>query len=288
MTLANSSSTTSRTSADGRYLLFESSANVTGYESGGPPEAYLYDAGAKPGEEATRCLSCRLDGKPPVLAAGEAYPYLLASSANAGAPLYQPQSLVVREGRPAVFFSSLDPLAPGAAEGAWNLYEFSHGQVSLVAAEARGAGVSSANLRKLSLAGASAEGTDLYLYANRALNWENPESRPQAWDARIGGGFAEPPAPAAPCDASAEGACQGASQAAPAAAPGAASKDFGGPGNVKPKPHKKKTHKKKRHRRHHHKKRRGHAKKRHKGKGQGKPHAKQHHKRAGHDRRAGK
>ena len=126
-----------------------------------------------------------------------------------------------------------------------------------MAAEARGAGVSSANLRKLSLAGASAEGTDLYLYANRALNWENPESRPQAWDARIGGGFAEPPAPAAPCDASAEGACQGASQAAPAAAPGAASKDFGGPGNVKPKPHKKKTHKKKRHRRHHHKKRQG-------------------------------
>ena len=98
VTLANSSSTTSRTSADGRYLLFESSANVTGYESGGPPEAYLYDAGAKPGEEATRCLSCRLDGKPPVLAAGEAYPYLLASSANAGPPL--PAAVPGRARRP--------------------------------------------------------------------------------------------------------------------------------------------------------------------------------------------
>ena len=132
-------------------------------------------------------------------------------------------------------------------------------------------------------AGASADGTDLYLFANAALNWENPESRPQAWDARIGGGFAQPPAPPAPCDAGAEGSCrQGAP--APPAPPGGGASTFNGPGNVKPKPHKKKAHKKKRHRRHHHKKK-GHAKK-HKGKG--KRHAKQHHKRVGHDRRAAK
>ena len=282
VTVVRGAGLASRTSADGRYLLFESSVDVTGYESGGAPEAYLYDADAGPGEEATRCLSCRTDGEPSAVPAG----YTLL--ANGGKGGYQPQSLVVREGRPLAFFSSFDALAPGATEGIWNLYEWSHGQVFFVASEAsppQGNAPTNSE-RRARFAGASADGTDLYLVSNAPLNWENPESRPQAWDARVGGGFAQPPAPPAPCDAGAEGSCrQGA--AAPPAPPGGGASTFNGPGNVKPKPHKKKAHKKKHHRRHHHKKRRGHAKK-HKGKGHGKRHAKQHHKRAGHYRRAAK
>ena len=283
VTLGNQLFATARTSPDGRYLLFESHANVTGYVSGGAPEAYLYDADAGPGEEAIRCLSCRTDGEPSSVPAN----YTLL--ANGGKGGYQPQSLVVREGRPLAFFSSFDALAPGAVEGLWNLYEWSHGQVFFVASEASPPQGNAPTdfTRRARFAGASADATDLYLFSNAALNWENPESRPQAWDARVGGGFAQPPAPPAPCDAAAEGSCrQGAP--APPAPPGGGASTFNGPGNVKPKPHKKKTHKKKRHRRHHHKKRRGHAKKRHKGKGHGKRHAKQHHKRAGHDRRAGR
>ena len=61
VTLAVQGQTTSRISPEGRYLLFESRADVTGYDSGGTPQAYLYDAQA-PAARPTVCLSCRQDG----------------------------------------------------------------------------------------------------------------------------------------------------------------------------------------------------------------------------------
>ena len=282
VTVDSQAESASRVSPDGRYLLFQSRARVTGYDSGGAPEAYLYDAEAGPGEEATVCVSCRQDGGAPT----DAGPTGLLAFGGPPNKRYQPQSLVVRDGQPVAFFRSKDALAPGGVEGLWNLYEWSHGQVFHIDTEAA-ATASPGTAGRVTFAGASQGGEDVYFFGDTALNWENPEGRPQAWDARIGGGFAEPPAPPAPCEAGSEGACRRAAPAPPGAA-SPASKDFSGAGNVKPKPHKhKKAHKKKRHR-HHHKKRhkgRGHAK-RHKGKKKG--HAKKTHTRANHDRRASK
>jgi hypothetical protein len=226
---------TSRVSPDGRYLLFESSADVTDYASGGAPEAYLYDAEALAARP-TVCVSCRQDGGASV-EGGSFHPLALGSNS-----LSQPQSLVIR-GRPLVFFDSEDSLAPGAVAGESNLYEWAGGQVFLVAAEGK--------TENFGFIGAAADGTDLYFYATAALNWEDPEGRPAAWDARIGGSFPQPPSPPNPCDAASEGSCSPGTASVPAAPPAAASKSFEGPGNVKPKPkqHKKK-HQKKKHKQH--------------------------------------
>jgi hypothetical protein len=232
VTFASAGDTTSRVSPDGRYLLFESSADVTGYDSGGVPEAYLYDAQA-PVARPTACVSCRQDGGASV-GGGTFHPLALGSNS-----LSQPQSLVIRAGRPFVFFDSKDSLAPGAVAGIPNLYEWAGGQTFLVAAEGKRA--------NFGFIGAAADGTDLYFYAAAALNWEDPEGRGAAWDARIGGGFPQPPAPPSPCDAASEGSCSPGTTSPPASPPPAASKSFEGPGNVKPKAkqHKKKHHKKK-------------------------------------------
>jgi hypothetical protein len=253
----------SRTSPDGRYLLFESSARVTGYENNGRREVYLYDAQAAPGLEATVCVSCRQDGGAPVIPpSGGAVAGAALLKAGTGAdPLSAPRSLVVRNGRPEVFFRSLDSLAPFAPTGEMSLYEWAGGQVFLVASQPVSIGPKGASVTFI---GADASGTDLYFFDAAPLNWENREERFGAWDARVGGGFAEPPPPPSGCDPGSEGSCQGPS--APGAAMAApATSTNGGPGNVKPKPkhHKKKHHKKKHHKKKHHKKKH-HKKKHHK------------------------
>ena len=240
---------TARASASGRYLLFESSARVTDYDSGGLEQAYLYDAEAGSGEAPLACVTCRQDG---------------GASVNTGAIGTQPllgDSLAVRGGEALAFFKSRDALAAGAVEGEWSLYEWAHGQVFKIATEKPGVSVPNF-IGTLKYIGTNADATDLYFFDSAALNWENPEGRDAAWDARIGGGFAEPAAPPPGCDPGVESSCQGPGSPAPGAPPAAGSASFTGPGNAKPRKHKKhkKAHKKHR-RRHHHKKRRGHGKK---------------------------
>lgn len=229
----------STVSPNGRYLLFESSTNLTGYDSGGLPEAYLYDAEAD--EEAVTCVSCRQNGQPSLNPGG----------ANT-APLWS-RSLALRNGKPLAFFISRDGLAPGpegeSLEGEWALYEWSHGQVFHIATNKPGTAPPKEGglVRFLDT---NADATDLYFADPVALNWENPEGRNAIWDARVGGGFPEPPPPSEPCDAATEGPCQGPA-ATPPVTPGAGSATFNGAGNLKPKPHKKAKHKKKRRKKRH-------------------------------------
>jgi hypothetical protein len=212
----------SRVSPEGRYLLFESSEDVTGYDSGGSREAYLYDA--QRGSQPTVCLSCRADGKASVTREA-----LLPSVAGTQSPLDPPQSLVERDDSAEVFFVSADPLAPGAAEREYNLYEWVHDQVYLIARQPVGA--SEVPQRSvITFAGASADGHDLYFADAAALNWENQDERHAIWDARVGGGFTQLPAPS-PCDPNAEASCQGPLAAGPQS-PVAASAIFNGLGDV--------------------------------------------------------
>jgi hypothetical protein len=257
----------SRISPDGRYLLFEATGNVTGYESA-RPQAYLYDA--QGGPEGVVCVSCRQDGKPTLNVA--------TAASRPLSPIAKARSLVIRNGKPEVFFRSRDRLAEGAVNGEANLYEWVHGQVFHIASEVPGsAGVGEPEHAFVEFIGADSDGTDLYLADAAALTWENPGERPAVWDARVNGGFARPAAPSAPCDPGAEGSCQVTSPQ-PLAPGGAASAGFNGPGNVKPKT--KKAKKKKHHPKKHHRKKH-HSGKKHKTNSQQKRHA-------SHDRRAGK
>jgi hypothetical protein len=110
------------------------------------------------------------------------------------------------------------------------LYEWSHGQVFLIAKQPAGeTGAPGEN--SIEFIGASEDGRDLYFFDPAALNWENPQNDYAAWDAREGGGFAQPP-PAPPgCEPDAESSCQGASSQ-PASAPAAGSVTLAGAGNL--------------------------------------------------------
>jgi hypothetical protein len=291
VTVQSQNEWSSQVSSDGRYLLFETSANVTGYESGGAREAYLYDSGN--GSEATVCVTCRQDGKPPYASGGgfQAGKYLYRplvsgaakdSSGLSNNALNRPQSLVVRGGEPQVFFSSLDRLASGAVEGETNIYQWSQGQVFDIATEPPGLRGPFGEGQEVYLhfVGASTDGTDLYLATPESLTWEDGDQRSSVYDARVGGGFPEPPPPAAPCDATSEGSCQGASSPAGATAPPSASATFAGRGNVVPAKAKKHKKHKKHHKKKHHKKR-GNAKR-------GKHHHKSAKRHANGNRRVGK
>ncbi len=235
---------TAQVSPDGRYLLFESSAKVTGYENDGLLEAYLYDANS----QETICVSCRQDGQPsPNERYGRPSYSLLTRSEAVSNNLHSPRFLTERNGEAQVFFSSPDPLASGAVEGQTNIYEWSHNQIF------RLTGALADSMKTpfpgifATFAGASSDGSDIYLMTPETLTWEDGDERLSAYDARIGGGFPEPPPAPGPCNATAEGSCQGPGQAVPVA-PGAASATFNGPGNPQQKqspPKKKKKAKKK-------------------------------------------
>jgi SMP-30/gluconolaconase/LRE-like protein len=227
----------SRVSPDGLYLAFETRANVTGYDSGGAKEAYLYDADAD--SEATICISCRQDGRPSV---STRPPLAIFGPTN---PLSVSRTLVDDGGEARVFFSSADALALGAQEGQTNLYEWSHGQIFEIAAEPAGH-TTKGTPDSLNFADASIDGTDVYFDTLQTLNWEDGDGRSSVYDARVGGGFPEPPPAAKPCDPTSEGSCQRAAPPAGVPAQTPASSSFNGPGKVNTK-----AKHKKRHKRHH-------------------------------------
>jgi hypothetical protein len=234
----------SRATPDGKHLLFPSTANVTGYESGGPVEAYLYSAESG----ATVCISCRRDGQPALPRKSGAG--LLATSAQSKTPLAPPVTLD-EDGKRAFFITS-DRLAHGAIAGEDNLYEWNQGQVSLVASRFDGIYGNSV-VTNFRFAGASADGDDLFFVTPQSLVAQDVDGRADVYDARAGGGFPAPaPAPAL-CEAQVEGSCQGAPSSLPPTGSPPASSTSTDAGNAKPKHHKKKHQKK------HHKKKRKHA-----------------------------
>jgi len=224
---------TSRTTPDGSEFIFESSLGV----SGGVRMVYLYSAA----DGTTTCVSCRHDGKSP-FAANTLTPLISAKLTNLEERTIQPVTLT-ENGR--VYFYSFDPLATGAVEGDRNLYQWEHGQVSLIATEPAGVprsffGTPSYNF----FGGASADGGDVYFTTPVAITGDDQDERWDVYDARVGGGFPEPASPVSPCDATAEGGCNSGEANAPSPAAVPATSSFTGPGNPPPTQHKPKQKKK--------------------------------------------
>lgn len=103
-----------------------------------------------------------------------------------------------------VFFNSIDSLASGDTNGLRDVYEWNDGRVSLVSDGAgRGGG----------LIGASRDGRDVFFYTTESLvGWDIDEFT-DIYDARIDGGFPEPPPSPPACSGDS---CQGAVAAPPA------------------------------------------------------------------------
>jgi len=256
---------TSRVSADGRHLAFVSTAPLTGYDNtiatgdhcqpngepngnliGSPscPEAYLYDAQSG----VLRCASCDPSGARPE------GPAILPAYSN---PFEGPRYL--SEAGDRLLFESLDSLSPADQNGRRDVYEAELPGAGSCS-EGRPAFHSSSGLcvflitsgrsgDESFLFDASSDGRDVFFATREALVGWDVDRNYDVYDARVGGGFPEPPPVPPPCEA--EG-CK-APPSAPPPAPPSATATFSGPGNAKPKPRKKKHHKK--HKPHH---RRGH------------------------------
>jgi len=208
---------TSRTTPDGSVFLFESRANVTGYDSGGHIEIYRYDNGA------LDCVSCPPEG---VAAVGDAR---LESNFST---LLNPNSAVVHiqnvtDDGQTVFFDTEDSLVPGDVNETWDVYEWKAGQQAYLISSGSGQLPSH-------LYGMTPTGSDVFFTSAEKLVPQDLSTVISIYDARVGGGFpvAEPPPP-----------CQGDNcQGTPSVAPqlgSAGSTSFQGSGNevVKPRTH---------------------------------------------------
>jgi hypothetical protein len=191
---------TARVSADGRHLLFVSSAfELTGYDSrdigtGKPdPEVYLFTA---PGaiNSGNICVSCNPFGERPTGAAS-----LPGASPNGadGLDSYKPRVISADSRR--VFFDTFDALASQDTNEAKDVYQW----------EERGSGncvrpdgcinlISSGRAENgASFLDASVDGSDAYFLTDGSLVPSDPGAY-DVYDARVGGGYPLPPNPV-PC-----------------------------------------------------------------------------------------
>jgi hypothetical protein len=213
----------SRISSDGRYLGFNSTERLTGFDNAGPchgaenqpapcQEIFLYDG--RDGD--LTCASCGATGSLPVAPASIRLAESMAASVNA--PISgNLQRYVSDTGQ--VFFDTSNPLLPAARSGQnlytqSNVYEYEDGSLSLLSG---GGGESY-------FYDASADGRDVYLVSQQPLVPGARSAEFALYDAKAEGGLLEPPTPPQ-CEGES---CRGpATQPSPASSP--ATPGFSGP-----------------------------------------------------------
>lgn len=218
------------TSAEGSALIFTSEAGLAGnLAAAGVREIYRWKAG-----EGLACVSC-------------------SDAPATGAQVTQPTVRGGAGGNPIssdgsrVFFNTADPLVAADTDGVGDVYEWNDGEVGLL--------TSGKGTTESKFIDADPSGIDAFFATRDQLVGADVDQNTDVYDARIGGGFAEPEAPAPPCEGEA---CRPAPEASPST-PATASSTFVGPHNLKPKhPRKKPKHKRK----HHPKPKQKHSKKR--------------------------
>jgi hypothetical protein len=219
----------SRTTPDGGVMVFESRAELTGFDSNGHSEVYRYDSGAPPGKRLT-CLSCNPTG---TAAASDAqlesdppHQFVSLPPVNAIASIAN----ITANGK-RVFFQSRERLVLGDTDEKIDVYEW----------EALGEGDcerGSGCVRLISsprsaaddyLYAMSPDGHDVFFESGDLLVPRDQEATPSIYDARVDGGEAPEVAPPEPCQGEA---CQPVNLAPPRTTP--ASSNFEGPGNRVP------------------------------------------------------
>jgi hypothetical protein len=204
---------TSRSTPDGGVLAFVSHAKLTSYENEGHAEIYRYEAATGDVD----CASCNSLGPPtgdarlqtfnPFFPVGPPYAYLDVEN-------------LTTDGSE-VFFETPEALVPRDTDGVVDVYEWREGAVSLIS--------SGRSPSDNFLYGVTPNGSDVIFATNDVLL---PRDRTggsgSIYDARVGGGFAEPVTPACRADA-----CQGQPAQAPTFAP-PPSTAFTGRGNIHP------------------------------------------------------
>jgi hypothetical protein len=200
----------SRATPDGDHLAFLSSADLTAGADSGNDQVYLYDAG----DDSLVCASCDPAGG--FEAAASLQPPGASQVGRDYVSLPQPLS----DDGQRLFFNTPQPLVPEDGNGKVDVYAYTASGAELLSS-----GRSSENSYLLQ---ASPSGDDVFITTYERLVGADVDFNADVYDARVGGGFPEPPAPSPPCLGEA---CQ---QAPPAAAPAVPGSDgYSGSGNVK-------------------------------------------------------
>jgi hypothetical protein len=179
----------SRLTADGSVLLFESRANLDGYDPGGNfPQVYRYDSA--PGS--LDCISCPPTKGAPV--EGANLQSFLIGAGSDGAPFGGPNGYVPNlplEGKRA-FFESTEALVSGDTDGLRDVYEWEENGIG----SCKQAGgcvylISSGHSETDDfLFGHSQSGDDAFFTTNDILV-SGDQTTVSVYDAKVGGGFAE-------------------------------------------------------------------------------------------------
>jgi hypothetical protein len=213
---------TARTSADGRFLGFNSTRSLTGYDnadanSGEPDlEIFLYDAGA----HQLSCASCNPTGAPPT--AGAAIHWPSDPGKNGNWSNAYPQRHVSDSGQ--VFFETADALLAKDENAVRDVYEYSGGTLRLISSGRGEAG--------FHFLDATPSGSAVFFATAQSLLPRDTDAVTDYYSARVGGGFPEAGPPTPPCDA---GSCRGPLPPGATPAPPGTS-TFVGPGNPRPRP----------------------------------------------------
>jgi hypothetical protein len=161
---------------------------------------YVYDEGS----EKLACVSCPPDGAPMTSDVSIASRILNLSAFDAGGfPFFQ--RYMSSDGR-YVFFTTSQSLVPQDTNGLPDVYEYDvdAGELKLISS---GTGEDGSWFED-----ASANGSDVFFLTAQKLTGWDTDTLTDLYDARIGGGFPEPPAPPVPCDGDA---CHGIPSAVP-------------------------------------------------------------------------
>jgi hypothetical protein len=186
----------SRTTSDGRFLVFESHANLDNYDAEGHAEIYRYDAA----ERRLACVSCNPTGVP---AQSDA---LLHPFEITGAPIRGLSRIQnITEDGSTVFFQSADALLPADHNEAQDVYEWHEGRLSMISL---GQGAANSFLYAM-----TPDGRNVFFTTRDALLARDEMGGGYTlYDARMYGGF-PPPQEFAGCQGEA---CQGGPSASPA------------------------------------------------------------------------
>jgi hypothetical protein len=222
---------TSRITPDGRHLLFMTTnddgirgrGGYAGYDHGacvfngaGPcRELYLYSADTG----SLACVSCNPRAS---VATGDAL-IDVSPAVSASAPTQHLSNALSDDGQH-VFFDTVEALVPEDSNGKWDGYEYdtATGRVHLITT-----GTSSTDSYFLD---ASPDAQNVFFVTRQRLSAWDVDDNYDLYDARVGGGFPDPPPPGQPC--AGEG-CRVPLSAAPGAGtPG--TQGFSGAGNAPP------------------------------------------------------
>jgi hypothetical protein len=110
------------TTHDGRFLIFPSSSDITGYDSNGQRELYRYDAE----DQSIVCISCNPNGSTP--SNGAAFTRSALNGDNPAGTAPRP----ISENGEYAFFDTAESLVPGDTNGKIDVYEWHAGTISLI------------------------------------------------------------------------------------------------------------------------------------------------------------